>query len=370
MAIKVHVRFKGDHRNLLLYYIDPRTGREVSKSAGTRELREADKAAARWEDELKQYRGESDDGWLYFRERFREEHLATLSRRSHGSYRTALNHFERLMGQIPMSEITARTIGDFQSKLLAEKRPLSSIRNYLTHIRAAVNWANEVEMIDRAPMVKLPKQVTRQFMRGRPLTEVEYKRMLKACDALEDGQDWRRMLELLWLSGMRLGEAIALSWTKPPIVVDLEGGEYPQILFYGEANKSRRDDAVPMTPELVAWLQKTPPKARKGLVAPVRLETLERISEQITAIGKAAAVTVNDQDKWASAHDLRRSFGTRWARLVMPMTLQRMMRHSELSTTLKYYVGLSSADAARAIWEAAGVPASVPKKGRRGRNAG
>ncbi len=43
-------------------------------------------------------------------------------------------------------------------------------------------------------------------------------------------------------------------------------------------------------------------------------------------------------EKYASAHDLRRSFGTRWASRVKPTTLQLLMRHESIETTLKYYV--------------------------------
>ena len=39
-----------------------------------------------------------------------------------------------------------------------------------------------------------------------------------------------------------------------------------------------------------------------------------------------------------SAHDLRRLFGTRWAKRVMPAVLQRLMCHAAVSTKMKYYV--------------------------------
>lgn len=42
--------------------------------------------------------------------------------------------------------------------------------------------------------------------------------------------------------------------------------------------------------------------------------------------------------KYAAAHDLRRSFGTRWASDVMPATLQQMMRHQSIETTRRSYV--------------------------------
>ncbi len=43
--------------------------------------------------------------------------------------------------------------------------------------------------------------------------------------------------------------------------------------------------------------------------------------------------------KFASAHDLRRAFGERWAARVMPAVLKELMRQESIETTLRYYVG-------------------------------
>jgi integrase len=80
-------------------------------------------------------------------------------------------------------------------------------------------------------------------------------------------------------------------------------------------------------------------------------------SRIIVRIGKAAGVKVNTDGngkvKYASAHDLRRSFGARWAPRVMPIVLQQLMRHESIDTTLKYYVGQNAEAMADQIWEAA-----------------
>ena len=44
------------------------------------------------------------------------------------------------------------------------------------------------------------------------------------------------------------------------------------------------------------------------------------------------------EGKNAGAHDLRRSFGERWASRIMPQTLMEPMRHEDIDTTMKYYV--------------------------------
>jgi hypothetical protein len=64
--------------------------------------------------------------------------------------------------------------------------------------------------------------------------------------------------------------------------------------------------------------------------------------------------------KYASAHDLRRAFGERWAARLMPAQLKELMRHESIETTLRFYVGTDAqtkADAAWAAYERATSPA-------------
>ena len=55
--------------------------------------------------------------------------------------------------------------------------------------------------------------------------------------------------------------------------------------------------------------------------------------------------------KYASAHDLRRSFGSRWAKKVTPAILQTLMRHANISTTEKYYITLEADEVMEGLWE-------------------
>ena len=76
------------------------------------------------------------------------------------------------------------------------------------------------------------------------------------------------------------------------------------------------------------------------------------VTKQISAIGKAAGVRVSPS-KHASAHDLRRSFGMRWADKVKPHILMQLMRHDDIKTTLEFYIQSDADDVAKAVWEAA-----------------
>ena len=82
------------------------------------------------------------------------------------------------------------------------------------------------------------------------------------------------------------------------------------------------------------------------------------VSKIVSKIGKAAGIKVyvNPKDpekvKYASAHDLRRAFGVRWAARLMPAQLMELMRHESIETTLRFYVGTDAQRTADAAWAA------------------
>jgi integrase len=71
----------------------------------------------------------------------------------------------------------------------------------------------------------------------------------------------------------------------------------------------------------------------------------------VVEIGKKAGIRVSER-KTASAHDLQRSFGLRWADRVKPHVLQQLMRHASSQTTLTFYVQSDAADMAELVWSA------------------
>ena len=58
--------------------------------------------------------------------------------------------------------------------------------------------------------------------------------------------------------------------------------------------------------------------------------------------------------KFASAQDLRRAFGKRWAARIMPDKRQQLMRHETIATTMKYYVGQDAEETADVLWNVLG----------------
>jgi integrase len=379
--IRVKVHSYGPGRPLGLVYFDPLTGKKICKSSGTYNEKEAERAAAVLQDELNsgRYAAPSKITWADFRKRYEDEKLSALAPASMVAATVSLDHLERVLNPDRLAKLTPAVMSKFQAKLRAEKMKETTIARHLRHIKAALRWAAVMGMMAKAPAIEMPKLPKGQtLMKGRPITAEEYDRMLAAVRKVRphDTPAWKRFLNGLWLSGLRLEEACNLSWDEEsPFAVDLSGRR-PVFRIYAEAQKARRDELLPMTPDFAEWLLATYPAAeRHGQV--FKLPTVyngkpfthKQVGRIVSRIGKRAKVVTNKAEgKYAGAHDLRRAFGTRWAKRVMPAVLQRLMRHAEVSTTMKYYVATSAADVADELWEQYG--AAESKRPARGNTLG
>ena len=72
-------------------------------------------------------------------------------------------------------------------------------------------------------------------------------------------------------------------------------------------------------------------------------------------------MVAKDDEKYASAHDLRRAFGTRWASRVKPAVLQKLMRHASINTTMAYYVDLDADELGDELWRVHDQIQSLPQ---------
>ncbi|QDT00381.1 site-specific integrase [Adhaeretor mobilis] len=123
-----------------------------------------------------------------------------------------------------------------------------------------------------------------------------------------------------------------------------------------EAEKGGTHWLLPITPEFSELLESVPEDERRGRVFRLLSKHGEpmkpsrpAIGPRVGDIGEAAGGIVDHREKkgellkvFASAHDLRRSFGFRWSRRVMPTVLRELMRHASIGTTMKYYVGVNA----------------------------
>ena len=204
-------------------------------------------------------------------------------------------------------------------------------------------------------------------MKGRPITGEEFDRMIeKVPEVVGDAasESWRQYLQGLWWSGLRLAESLELYWDRDDkLCVDLTG-KFAMLQIPAELEKGHQDRCLPIAPEFVEMLLQTPEGERTGRVFNPKAKRVKgsallphRVGELVSAIGKAAGVKVHTDPrtgrlKYASAHDLRRSFGERWSSRVMPQVLIELMRHESIETTLKFYVGRNAEKTAETLYEA------------------
>ena len=364
----VVVRY-GDRKYLMMRYKDPVTGKQIARSTGTTSRKQAERAAAKWEAELREgrYAPKSNITWEAFRDRIEEEVLPSLADNTDNLYRTTFNSIERSIEPKYLRDVTAERISLFQSKIRARKLSEHTIRCYLAHLKAALGWAKSVGLIHDVPSITFPKRAKKlKVMKGRPLTEAEYKCLLSSVDSIvgEHAKElWQKLIEGLWLSGLRLSEAINLSWDDPSQIKVDYSMRRPMLKIPSELEKGNEDRLYPISPEFAEFLEAVDVNERTGPVFPLIDRygkqsdfRMDWVSKVISKIGKEADIVVGNnkrtkKPKYASAHDLRRSFGERWARLVMPQTLRELMRHASIETTLRYYVGFNAEKTADILWE-------------------
>ena len=292
--IEVKVTKHGNRKFLVMYYKDPITGKREQRSTKQSKRREADREAAKWEAELREgrYKRASCITWGEFRERYEDEVLPSLARNTFNAVSSVFNGLERICEPQKLSQLTAERLSYFQKMLREGGRSEATIRTYLAHLKASLKWAVEMEMLASVPKVKMPQRAKGQkMMKGRPINGEEFDRMhssvslgMVRLSAEDDAEiaarkrqraanisqtiiaSWQHLLTGLWLSGLRLGEALDLYWDdETKWTVDLSGRR-PMFRVRAELEKGNQDRWLPMTPDFAEFLESTPEAARTGPV--------------------------------------------------------------------------------------------------------
>lgn len=376
--ISVIVVKRKDRKNLCLRYTDPVDGKKREKNSGTTSMKAAQRAAGEWQAELRAgTSSKSATRWDVFTEAYETAVGVSLRDKTMSAIAVAFNAAEKHMKPDTLARITPQWVTRFQQRLLESGCASSTVESYCRHLRASLNWAKDQGWIASVPKFqKLKNARSAKQMKGRPITGEEFDRLLEAVELefpkrQEQRESFRFLLRGLWLSGLRLGEALTLTWDQwaDGIRVDLSG-QYAKLLIAAEDEKGGKDRVYPMTPDFAEFLQAVPKESRKGFVfSPILsrgvCHRVDTVSKAICGIGERSGVKVDDKGGkpvWASAHDLRRAFGARWSRRVNSMMLKELMRHASVTTTEKYYVGIQS-DETSAILAALMTDAETTRSG-------
>jgi integrase len=386
-------------------YRDPQTGEETKTGTNRRFAR---KLAAMLEADLHSGRdqGRHAISWQQFRLRYEDQMVPSFAARTADKIGTVFNAVERILPKVAggrLVELNAETLSHFQAVLRDGERSENTIAGYLAHLRAALQWAADQGMIPVVPNVRRPRRAKKggsgRKGKGRPISGEEFDRLLsKIPMALGNWQNrkreadrktrrnkgqavksttadsipvevdpvavesWRHYVRGLSLSGLRLAESLQLYWDRPDrLCVDLKSRR-PMLRIPAEFEKGHRDRLLPITPDFAEFLLTTPEAERHGrvfrpLMPSGNPASGEQAGRMVALIGELARVVVHTDPrtgrvKYASAHDLRRSFGNRWARKVTTPVLQKLMRHENIATTLTFYVDLDADELAEGLYRA------------------
>jgi integrase len=333
----------------LVEYFDQH-GRRRQKSSRTTDKRAAERIAQKVEADVALRR----EGVVDARQdRFAEENRKPLAQhvreyiqhcRSRGLAPMGIVDKERHLNWI-MEETGASRLADLRlevvERALAAFRELGrsprTVNTRRETLRAFGNWCRKTGRVENHPLEFLPKLDETHDRRRirRPVTDQELERLLKV--AAERGR--RGWYLGAVLAGLRRSELTKLTWAS----VDLEAG-----LLTIRDGKAKREDVVPLHPELLAELKAGRPADAKPTdrVFPTAVTNLTRKHD----FTRAGIPEVDEQGRVADLHGLRATLGTRLARAgIAPQVAQRIMRHADYRTTLKHYTMLSLADTTAAM---------------------
>ena len=127
----------------------------------------------------------------------------------------------------------------------------------------------------------------------RSITPEEFQSMLDVTKEVvgpESAESWRFLLQGLWWSGLRLGEALSLTWhPSETLYLDFESGKYPLFRISGSAEKGGKDRLLPMAPEFAKFVkpmrQKTGFVFCPGRVWNGRTKNYQRNKQWISTVG-------------------------------------------------------------------------------------
>jgi integrase len=356
-APRLTVYRPADRPHYVAQWTDPATGRKRTRTLKTADRRAAERAAGLLSAELAAGIHTTRATWDHLAAAYTAAKWPALAPASRRKIQTTLDLFAEACRPTKAAGLNATTLAAFARHLRQIGRTESTLAGHLRNLSGLAKWATAHGYLPAVPpMPPKSSTATATRARGRPITPEELDRFLTAAKTLgTQAVHWQHLIRGLYLTGLRLSEALALDWTAPPI--RLAWTEPPTLEIDAHTDKSRRASILPLTPEAVRFFAETPTDKRRGKVfRPTaadgrRLHRLDTVSATLSRLGRAARIVVSHSPlKFASAHDLRRSFALRLAPHIRPPLLQLLMRHQSIQTTLTYYATADALAAARELW--------------------
>lgn len=228
---------------------------------------------------------------------------------------------------------TAMTSGDLKS---ASKRPrdleAATIDGHMRNARVIFQQAVEDDRLLYNPFDRL-KSAGQDDKDWHYVDAAEFAKLMHAAN-----ESWRRMLALGRMAGLRRDEALHVKWEH----VDWETHQLTIISSEDWSVKDAESRTVPICPELNALLLDAFDSAPAGATFIVEPGTIavKNIWRDAGALCRRADVKVYAKPM----HALRKSCITDWAAQHPAHVIKEWAGHSDIRTTLKYYLKVSPRD--------------------------
>jgi integrase len=311
---------KRDRNGYVLKFYCPILGKRVRKNCGTRDRKEARRIQRECRERLLNGRYVESDGaitearlielqprepdaitpmdaeagmsWQECYNRFREHRKIRMRERSLDHVCSRLHLAERILRrhrrrlglpeELPVKQVCRLSVLEFLQERLLEGdecryklRSPNTVNSTMAGVMCFIRYCHKHGWVDSVP--PLEKIESDEVMKGRPITEEEFQRMLDATPEVVGPQavaSWQFALRVLWESGLRVGDLMDLHWDQEGHIRpkwSANSGQHPTLLI-PSTQKNRRVQEIPLLPGLQALLEAVPESERKGwIVSPVPL---------------------------------------------------------------------------------------------------
>ena len=161
------------------------------------------------------------------------------------------HHIKPALGNLRLDQIGVRQIEHFKAALLDKKLAPKSVNNILAVLGKMLRYAEEIEVIDKVPRIRLMKTTPPEFDF---LDFDEAGRLLTTAETIYP--EWHVMVFTALKTGLRYGELCELRWND----VDLVAGRLRALRSYYRGHvttpKSGKGREVPLSPGTVKVLKR------------------------------------------------------------------------------------------------------------------
>lgn len=255
-------------------------------------------------------------------------------------YRLAVKKLGEIVDiNMPIDSVDEILYNTFKEYLLKNVSYETS-RTYINYIRILFNYAIKTERYKkRNPFTRLKRREKKY------ITVIPEKYFDLILNHLKEKNiDVYRFIFFLKHTGFRLNEGLQLEWEQ------IKFNE--KIISFTTFKDNNSNDIFPLNIEngiLIKFLKSF--RRESGKVFNTNKWVLKHFQKAITTINTEQK-KLNKKFKEIpryTIHDIRRTFGSKYANRLMPIELMKLMRHKEINTTLRFYVNIQMNDIAKKL---------------------